>query len=252
MKCSVVIPARNDSAHLAHCLEALARQSRAPDEIVVVDNASTDDLPAVLRAHPGVRCVREDTPGVAHAVHTGYDAARFPVILRCDADSVPPVHWVECMAGAVEHLLATAGSGPGREVVAVSGDACFGPPSSTLGRWVGTLYLRSYRLVGGCALGHPCLWGSNLAFSARWWRSVREGVHLGADIHDDYDLSFRVGPRQRIRLEHGSVMPVSWRAASSPRRIVRQLRMAFATLRANWREERPWERLAARLRGTRG
>lgn len=252
MKCSVVIPVRNDSAYLGHCLRALARQTRVPDEIIVVDNGSSDNLPEVLRRHPRVRCVREDIPGVAYAVRTGYDAARSPVILRCDADSLPPAYWVARMMEAMEYFLTEPSSLQGREVVAVSGDAFFGHRPSGAGRWLGMLYIRSYRLVGGSALGHPCLWGSNMAMSTRWWESVRNRVHLARNIHDDYDLSFRLAPHQRIWVDHRSVMPVAWRAASSPRRIVRQLRMASATLAANWREEWPWERLAARWLGARG
>ncbi|MEQ1737533.1 MAG: glycosyltransferase, partial [Rhodoglobus sp.] len=43
---SVVIPALNDSVMLASCLRALAKQTRLPDEIIVVDNGSTDDTAA--------------------------------------------------------------------------------------------------------------------------------------------------------------------------------------------------------------
>ena len=42
MTCSVVIPVRNDAAYLERCLRALREQTRVPDEIVVVDNASSD------------------------------------------------------------------------------------------------------------------------------------------------------------------------------------------------------------------
>ena len=39
---SVVIPVRNDHEYLERCLEALARQTYAPWEVIVVDNSSTD------------------------------------------------------------------------------------------------------------------------------------------------------------------------------------------------------------------
>jgi glycosyltransferase involved in cell wall biosynthesis len=38
-----VIPSRNDAAMLKTCLMLLSRQSRPADEIIVVDNSSTDD-----------------------------------------------------------------------------------------------------------------------------------------------------------------------------------------------------------------
>ena len=46
---SVVIPVYNDAALLRRCLEALAAQTRRADEIVVVDNGSTDDSAEVAR-----------------------------------------------------------------------------------------------------------------------------------------------------------------------------------------------------------
>jgi glycosyltransferase involved in cell wall biosynthesis len=72
---SVVIPVRDDAGHLRACLRALAGQTVAPDEIVVVDNASSDDTAEVARA-AGARVVREPVVGIPAAACTGYDAAR--------------------------------------------------------------------------------------------------------------------------------------------------------------------------------
>lgn len=243
MKCSVVIPTRNDSAYLHRCLRALDQQTRQPDEIIVVDNGSTDDIAAVLREFPDVTCFREDIPGVAYAVRSGYDAAQHPIILRCDADSIPSKGWVEHMVTALEWQLSRKGK---VEVVAITGIARFGPQHSGLGRISGALYSYAYRLVGGLALGHVALWGSNMAMSATWWHSVRDHVHLSPDVHDDYDLSFQVGPHQKVVLDHRNVMLVSWRAAASPSRIERQLRMAAMTMQINWAEQKSWERMRAR------
>lgn len=249
MKCSVVIPTRNDSAYLHRCLRALSRQTRQPDEIIVVDNGSTDDIAAVLSEFPDVVCFREDIPGVAYAVRSGYDAAQHPAILRCDADSIPAAGWVERMVTALERHSSRGGR---TQVVAVTGIARFGPRFATLGRISGALYSYTYRLVGGFALGHVALWGSNMAMTSAWWHSVRDRVHLSPDIHDDYDLSFQLGPDQKVLLDHRNVMLVSWRAAASTPRIVRQLRMAGMTMRTNWAEQKPWERMRSRWTVPRG
>lgn len=249
MKCSVVIPTRNDSAYLHRCLSALRQQTRTPDQIIVVDNGSTDNITRVLREFPDLTYLREEAPGVAYAVRSGYDAARHPLILRCDADSIPPEYWVERMVTALQHL-STRTAGP--DVVAVTGMARFGPNLSAAGRVLGFLYSHAYRLVAGLALGHAALWGSNMAMTAQWWNSVRDRVHLSPEIHDDFDLSFQLRPTERIHVDCRGVMTVSWRAASSWNRIVRQLRMATITMNANWAEEKPWERMVSRWRPSRG
>jgi glycosyltransferase involved in cell wall biosynthesis len=59
---SVLIPNHNHGGHLADCLDSLLSQSRPPDEIVVVDDASTDDSWAIVsryaRRYPQIRPFR--------------------------------------------------------------------------------------------------------------------------------------------------------------------------------------------------
>ena len=74
MSCSVVIPVRNDVRYLERCLRALGQQTCPPNEIVVVDNGSTDGLAHLLDRHPEVRSVAEPVRGVAIAAAAGYDA----------------------------------------------------------------------------------------------------------------------------------------------------------------------------------
>ncbi|TFD74986.1 glycosyltransferase family 2 protein, partial [Cryobacterium fucosi] len=60
---SVVIPCYNDAGFLAVCLAALAAQTRPADEVIVVDNRSTDASAAVARA-AGARVVPAPAPGI--------------------------------------------------------------------------------------------------------------------------------------------------------------------------------------------
>ena len=63
---SVVIPVRNDAAMLDHRLESLAAQTRQPDEIVVVDNGSSD-ASAMIAERAGARVVAEPRRGIPYA-----------------------------------------------------------------------------------------------------------------------------------------------------------------------------------------
>ncbi|KAA9393477.1 glycosyltransferase family 2 protein [Kocuria coralli] len=259
---SVVIPVRNDAAHLRRCLTALSGQTQVPDEVVVVDNGSTDDLDDAVRtarrSHPlEIVVVHEPRTGVAYAAATGYDTARFEIIARCDADSTPDACWVHRQAVHLARPRLQARSQPrsplrsqsraGRDVVAVSGSGRFAPSPRFLGESLCRLYLAAYRGAAGLALGHAPLWGSNMAMRASWWREVRDHVQLGADVHDDYGLSFQLRPHEAILMDRSSVVAVSWRAVLSPRRIVRQQCMARTLLREQWRSEKPWERLQRRF-----
>ena len=64
MEVSVVIPTRNRSALLATTLRSVLRQQQVDLEVIVVDEASTDDTPAVLAAigDTALRVIRHDAP----------------------------------------------------------------------------------------------------------------------------------------------------------------------------------------------
>lgn len=105
---SVVIPARNATATIGQQLEALSRQSVPVDEVIVVDNASTDGLADLVGAFAAnnsgptrfgvVHCAQ---PGVNHARNAGVQAAVGQYILLCDADDVVDADWsaalVDCL-----------------------------------------------------------------------------------------------------------------------------------------------------------
>ena len=73
---SVIVSAYNEERFLPACLASLARQTRPPDEIVVVNNASTDGTRAVAASAPGVTVVDEPRKGLVIARETGRRHAR--------------------------------------------------------------------------------------------------------------------------------------------------------------------------------
>jgi len=70
--CAVVVT-HNRRDLLRRCLAALAEQQRPVDEVLVVDNASSDDTSAMVRAeHPDVQLLRlEENVGGAGGFHRG-------------------------------------------------------------------------------------------------------------------------------------------------------------------------------------
>lgn len=233
---SVVIPVRDDAVPLAACLEALAAQHRPADEIVVVDNASTDDSGDVAR-DAGARVVFCGERGIPAAAAAGYDAARGDLILRLDADSLPAPGWIASM---VEALADPA-------VDAVTAGAVFHDGPEAQRRPLAWAFLGTYTAFAFPALGHAPLWGSNMAFRRRAWESVRDQVHLDPDLHDDLDLAFHLGERHRIRIVAGhQQMRVSSRTVR-PRRFAKSFSRGMGTVFAHWPREIPPLRWARRL-----
>ena len=94
---SVVIPAYNAEVTLGRCLAALGEQTRPPDEIILVDDGSTDGTAELARRH-GVQVISQSNAGPAAARNTGARAARGDLLLFTDADCAPAPEWVERMA----------------------------------------------------------------------------------------------------------------------------------------------------------
>jgi glycosyltransferase involved in cell wall biosynthesis len=95
MTITVVVCAYNEGLLLPGCLFSLLAQTRPPDEILVIDNASTDATSAVARAVPGVRVIDEPVKGLVVARETGRQAARGDVVAYVDADCRVPIFWIE-------------------------------------------------------------------------------------------------------------------------------------------------------------
>ncbi|HUT52857.1 MAG TPA: glycosyltransferase family 2 protein [bacterium] len=104
---SVIIPARDSEAVIAPCLESLLAQTRKPDEIIVVDDASTDRTAQKVRTdYPAVRLVTLDMSlGFAGACIAGLAASTGQWIALVNSD-------VEAHPSWLDELMVAAGQGP--------------------------------------------------------------------------------------------------------------------------------------------
>ena len=115
MTVTVIVCAFNEARLLPACLFSLLSQTRPPDEIVVIDNASTDGTGAIARRVPGVRVVDEPAKGLVVARETGRRIAQGDILAYVDADCRAPLTWLERVAQRfVAHDRTVAVTGPYR------------------------------------------------------------------------------------------------------------------------------------------
>ena len=95
MTISTIVCAHNEDRYLPTCLYSLRAQTRPPDDIVVIDNASTDQTGALARAVPGVRVIHEPQKGLVIARETARRAVSSDILAFVDADCRVPLQWVE-------------------------------------------------------------------------------------------------------------------------------------------------------------
>ncbi len=91
---SIVVPAYNAETCLGRCIESLLALDYPKEklEILVVDNASTDQTPTLISQYP-VRGLREGTPGSTAARNRGVVCAQGDIIAFTDADCLVHTNW---------------------------------------------------------------------------------------------------------------------------------------------------------------
>jgi len=113
---TVIVPARNEEAHLADCLAAIGAQDYPADrlEVLVVDGGSRDGTHAAARrwadADSRFRLLENPRGQVAAGLNLGVAAARGEILLRIDAHTLPAPDYVRC---CVETLAATGADNVG-------------------------------------------------------------------------------------------------------------------------------------------
>lgn len=92
---TVAVCTRNRPDDLHRCLQGLMALPDDGQEILVVDNAPSDDASfRVVAAFPRVRYVREDTPGLNNARNRAFTEASKDVIAFIDDDATPDPGWL--------------------------------------------------------------------------------------------------------------------------------------------------------------
>ena len=86
---TAAVRAYNAEEHIGETLTAILSQTVPPDEVVVVDDGSTDGTPAELERFRGeVHVVRQANGGYAGAFNRSFEEARGDFVANCDADDV--------------------------------------------------------------------------------------------------------------------------------------------------------------------
>ncbi len=115
MEASFIVIAFNEAPTLERTLRSISAQEELDDyEIIVVDDASTDDTVAIAEryaeADPAVRVIRFDANrGRGTARRAGVEAARGEFIATVDSDIVLPPHWYRTCRAELGENHATGG-----------------------------------------------------------------------------------------------------------------------------------------------
>ena len=176
---SIVIPAFNEQSHLKQCLDSIANQTVMPDEVIVVDNQSTDKTVDVAKKYPFVTLLSEKQQGVRYARDTGFHAASCDIIGRIDADSQLSPSWSEQVLAIFSDKKIGAASGP-----------CYyyDMPLKKAGLLIDRAIRRGLYSLDDA----PILFGSNMAVRKSAWDKVHPLLCTEGEFFEDYDLTIHL------------------------------------------------------------
>lgn len=194
MKISVIVPAYNEEKLLGNLLGALQHQTVPPDEIIIVDNNSTDHTASIARSF-GVKVVRCSRAGVGSARQAGLEAAQGDLVLTTDADCIPQSTWVQCMTTALQEAVAVYG--PLRFYGVGDGDAWFSE------------YGYKFFLYAARMARRPNLAGSNMGFHRQ--HALEVGGYPLRLTREDVILGYKLMRRGRVKYVSEALMQTSGR-----------------------------------------
>lgn len=175
---SIVIPVYNEEDHIGLCLEAIANQTDPPDEVIVVDNNSTDGSVEVIKQFPFVTLLQEKRQGLRFTRDTGMAAAKGDIIGRIDADSFITPTWCETARAIFQDPEVMGASGP-----------CYyhDMPAKRLGLLLDHTVRRTLYYFD-----EPVLFGSNMVLRASAWDEVKDQLCTKGEFFEDYDITIHM------------------------------------------------------------
>ncbi|WP_188886945.1 glycosyltransferase family 2 protein [Paenibacillus radicis (ex Gao et al. 2016)] len=191
---SIIIPSYNQVGYLKSCLESIAENTELPYEIIVVDNASTDESAAYLSSLGGqVRYrILSENYGFAGAVNRGMMMAKGTTMLVLNNDTLVTENWLE-------NLMACLNSDPHIGMVGpvtnyISGDQQISVPYHDVADMPEFARMNN--------VSDPKKWqpidrlpGFCLLFRRELWEKVGyldEGFEIGNFEDDDYNVRVRM------------------------------------------------------------
>lgn len=228
----MVVVAWNSSAELRRTIPALLRELAHGDELIVVDNASSDDTAAVIAelAPDAVVVSLPANVGFAAGVNRGVDAASGELAVILNPDAAPQPGWRE---GIVRPLA--DGRGWAAWMALVTADE--GTIVNTLG---GVLHFTGIAWAGGAgdpvpsevpAAEVPFLSGACLAVPCETWRRIGGFDERYFLYHEDVELSLRLRLEGgRIGIEPAAIVDHDYEFSANPGKYRYLERNRWATL----------------------
>ncbi|MFA6338660.1 MAG: glycosyltransferase family A protein [Candidatus Paceibacterota bacterium] len=203
LKISLVIPAYNEEKYIGECLDCAIRNSKGKiNEIIVVDNASTDKTSEIAISKQGIRVIKEERKGNAWARERGFREASGDIIAFIDADTLMTENWPDIILCEFKNP----------KIVCLSGPYSYYDIPRWKKTFVNTYWILAmpiYFIVGYMAIG------GNLAIRRVTLKKMG-GINTSISFYgDDTDIARRASKFGKVKFKYNFLI------YSSARRLVK-------------------------------
>jgi len=178
MKVSVVLPAYNEEKYIEKCIESILDQSVPADEVILINNNSTDKTLRLAQKYP-IIIENEQMQGTIPTRNHGFDMVTSDIIARTDADTEVPHTWIEQIKSYMSD----------HECDALLGASYYRRSPKTIN---GPLFLSFSEAFKKIFHVYPLI-GPNMAITRAMWRKIKPTLCSDErQIHEDIDIALHI------------------------------------------------------------
>jgi poly-beta-1,6-N-acetyl-D-glucosamine synthase len=203
---SVVVACRNEEKQLPFLLDALQAQSTQNFQLILVDDASTDDSIKIMEKSkelfPDIVILKSTGSGKKNALKDGINIASSQIIVTTDSDCIPNSQWIETISDYF------SSENPDLLICPV----LFREKKSFFNQLQSLEFSSLIASAGGsCGIGRPILCnGANLAVKKEIWlanfASIRSEIASGDDMFLLQSVKKSAGKIRFLKSNHAVVI----------------------------------------------
>lgn len=197
----MVVPAFNEEKQIANCLQSILSQIDPADEVIVIDNNSTDKT-AEIAEKLNIKVIKEPKQGMIPARNRGFNEASGDIIARTDADTIVPPDWTIRIK---EHFTIDL------ELLGLSGPVGFydGPDFIQQKIWPSKIVVQN---AVSSVMKHDTMIGPNMALTKKAWDKVKKEVCKNdKQVHEDMDLAIHLAEYGKVFFDDSLIVETSFR-----------------------------------------
>jgi len=236
---SAIIPCYNQAHFLGEAIASVRRQTYEHQEIIVVDDGSTDDTAQVAARAAGVRCIQQKNAGLAAARNAGLRASRGDYVVFLDADDrLLPDAFAAGASTLDEHPQCAMAYGHVR-LVNAAGSPLPAPQQFNVDA---EHYFELLR--------HNYIWTPGVAMYRRTVFDAVGDFDTSANASADFDLNLRIARSYPIRCHGQVVLEYRKHEGNMSGKFELMLNDSVAVLRSQWKHVRGNRRFEQTLKNS--